>query len=293
MTARSALVAAAVLLAVAAPSAALAAPAFPAADGRCIDEVGVLGGRCGAITAILRADEETTSDEIAVAVVPTTGDAPIETWSTGLFNDWGVGKAGAGNGVLLVVAVEDHKVRLETGRGLSARLDDAIAGQIISGAITPKFAADDYAGGILDGLDEVRRTLGHDVPEGSALAALIESGSGPNLRAEDEPSELLGEDGDFQLPSDDIAAESESGGAPVWPFVLGAFGILGLFGWAANRSGGSSRRYRGGSSNDHHHYAAGTAAGFTAHSSSHDSSSSSGSSFGGGSSDGGGSSGSW
>src|SRR5690349_19885120 len=81
-----------------------AAPVYPRADGRCVDQTGVLGpDLCRKVTSILVREEKSTSDEIAVVVVPNTGDSTIEAWSTGLFNTWGVGRKGKDNGVLLVV----------------------------------------------------------------------------------------------------------------------------------------------------------------------------------------------
>ncbi|WP_433824759.1 TPM domain-containing protein [Actinoplanes sp. CA-015351] len=282
MRARLAFIVGSVALAVALPAPALAAPAFPAADGWCVDEAGVLGGLCDQITAILREDEAATSDEIAVAVVPTTGDASIETWSTGLFNDWGVGKAGADNGILLVVAVEDHRVRLETGRGMAQRLDDATAATIIDTVITPRLTAENYSAGILNGLDEVRRTLGHPVEPGNALADLTGTGAGSDGAGSDgAESALLGQDTDFQPPQ----PESRSL-LPIIVFGVIAVGLLGLIGWATGRG----KRGPGSSGAYHTGAATGTYVGYDSSSSS---STSSGSSFGGGSSDGGGSSGGW
>jgi uncharacterized protein len=139
---------AAVMLGTAAPAA--AAPAYPRPDGRCVDRAGVLGPRlCAKVTKILLRDEARSSDEIAVAVVPSTGAQTIEAWSTGLFNAWGVGKQDKDNGVLLVVAVDDRRVRLETGRGMSSRLSDEAAGEIVRTVITPRFAEGAHAAGIL------------------------------------------------------------------------------------------------------------------------------------------------
>ena len=150
---------------------AVAGSAYPRAEGRCVDTAGVLGPRlCAKVTAILLRDEARTSDEIAVAVVTDTGDASIEEWSTGLFNAWGVGKKDKNNGVLLVVAVDDHELRLATGRGIGQRLSDDEAADIIETVITPQFAADAYAAGILGGLDEVRPTAGSQSRQGRSPA---------------------------------------------------------------------------------------------------------------------------
>jgi uncharacterized protein len=163
---------AALAVGVAAP--ARAGAPYPAPSGRCVDTSGVLGGElCGAITRVLLDDEKASRDEIAVAVVPTTGGDPIAAWATGLFNTWGVGKRGENNGVLLVVAVKDHQLRIVTGDGARARLTDAGAARIIATTITPAFRAERYAGGVLAGLDAIRAALGHPV-EGAKLAPLAD-----------------------------------------------------------------------------------------------------------------------
>ena len=204
-------VAGAMILGIAAPAA--ADVPYPAPNGRCVDTVGVLGtDLCGRITATLMADETASSDEVAVAVVPTTESASIETWATGLFNTWGVGKKGQDNGVLLVVAVKDHRMRIATGRGMGERLSDSRAGEIISSTITPEFKAGRYAAGILAGLDAIRSAIGHTVTPDNALAAL----------AAFAPEVTVGDDAE-------AAPGSRSGHSfPIWLVVCPAVLAVGL-----------------------------------------------------------------
>ncbi|MEV4642475.1 TPM domain-containing protein [Actinoplanes sp. NPDC049548] len=197
---------AAALVGMASP--AQAAPAYPRATGRCVDQTGVLGAPlCKKITAILLRDEKAASDEIAVAVVPTTGDDSIEDWSTGLFNTWGVGKKDENNGVLLVVAIDDHHVRLETGRGLGDRLTDDEAQRIVDDVITPPFTDEQYPQGILAGLDEVRRTLGHRIPANARLESL--AASAPN--AEPDSADGGEDSGSGSGVSSGLSSGSSSG----------------------------------------------------------------------------------
>lgn len=314
--------AAATLAALVLPVPAFAAPAFPAAEGRCVDQTGVLGDDlCSQVTTVLRADEKASSDEIAVAVVPTTGDASIEAWSTGVFNHWGVGKATRNNGVLLVVAVDDRRVRLETGRGMAERLGDSEAADIVDTVVTPRFADDEYALGVLDGLDEVRRRLGHEVTSGNELVALAKGtssdgqadvdGAGSDGQADADSAGSgaetdraggihdggpvgIPEDGGFVIgPDGEIIADEPAGeGSPAGAFVLIAFLFVGLaaIGIALSRGGaGADRRHstvpspRRYTAPLHH----------TDHTSSTNHGSGSTSDFGGGSSGGGGASGSW
>ncbi|MGA5301714.1 TPM domain-containing protein [Nucisporomicrobium flavum] len=284
---------------------AAAAPAYPK-PGRCVDRTDVLGSAlCAKVTTILKRDEKATSDEIAVAVVPTTGDESIEAWTTGLFNSWGVGKKDKNNGVLLVVAVDDHRVRLETGRGVTKRLTDGEAEAIVDGVVTPRFAEGNYQLGILAGLDEVRRELGHALPANARLESLAEP-------ADDEPdsgytsggtaSDFVS-DGDFALPD----GSGDDGSGSAWAVLIIAVAGIGLFFVLVTRVvGASSGGTRGGgpgwvrpaagpgSPHHHHHHTAWVAGSTDTSTPSFSSSPDTGSSFGGGSSDGGsGASGSW
>lgn len=302
----------AALLGTASP--ATAAPGYPRPAGRCVDTTGVLGAAlCAKVTAVLLRDERRHSDEIAVAVVSSTGDASIETWSTGLFNTWGVGERGRDNGVLLVVATDDRRVRLETGRGMADRLPDSVAGEIVSTVITPRFAQGAPVVGVLAGLDEVRRRLGHPVAPADRLAALAAfapnpaaaaapAGSGGTAARTGEDDEVVAED---EVPDDFVGQVSadDSGLPAMVVLVIGVaslFGLVALFALIARAGSGSGTGPHG--SGSHHRprrrsswdSSASGAASWSA-SAGTDSSSGSGggASFGGGSSDGGGSSGSW
>jgi uncharacterized protein len=286
--------AAGLVLGAAGPAA--AAPAYPPPNGRCVDTAGVLGQQlCDRITAVLRGDEERSSDEIAVAVVPTTGDATIETWATRLFNSWGVGKKGQDNGVLLVVAVNDRHLRIATGRGIGGRLTDGTANEIINAMITPEFRKGAYAAGILAGLDEIRRRIGHTIVPGSELTALASAAQpgagvpgGPYAAGPPLPdAQSAGPDfsGDAGSGSDSGATSVLYGLVPVGLVALVAIGALirrggGGSGWTGTRS----RSY----------WAGGGSSGRSGSDGSSGSSFGGGSSgFGGGGSAGGGSSGSW
>jgi uncharacterized protein len=299
------------LLGVAAPAG--AAARYPAPHGRCVDEAGVLGDAlCAQVTAVLLRDEKVASDEIAVAVVSTTGDASIEAYSTGLFNAWGVGKRDKNNGVLLVVAVDDHRLRLETGRGIGSRLSDARAKHIVDTVITSKFKQGEHAAGVLAGLDEVRRALGHKVPATARLTALATAA--PDTSAPQDDTAVTGPD-DPELAPDALDAPSDDsglGGLPsagglfcLAPFVLGGLLLAGFLGAARSRSIAGSgtdgwrpgtRRFGRplhGSDNDSGWTSASHMSSFGSSDSSGGGFSGGGSDFGGGSSSGGGASGSW
>lgn len=253
---------------------------YPAA-GACVDTAGALGPAvCRKITAVLAADEKATTDEIAVAVVPTTGGVPIETWATGLFNAWGVGKAGADNGVLLVIAVQDRRLRLVTGDGIRSRLPDWQASEIVGGTITPFMKEGRTADAVLAGLDAVRRELGHRVDTTNALLA-------PGTVV---PRTVV----DPFATSDDEPEESGSGDGALILLVLLAAGI-GIIAWVVQLARGETgSSYSGDDSYDRRRRSSYRSfSSSSSRSSSRSSGSSRRSGFGGGRSSGGGASGSW
>jgi uncharacterized protein len=279
----------AVVAGVLAAAPAVAAPDFPAARGRCVDATGVLGDAlCAKVTAVLMRDEKATTDEIAVAVVATTDGESIEHYSTGLFNTWGVGKREKDNGVLLVVAVDDHRLRLETGRGMAARLDDAAARHIVDTVITPRFTDDRYPLGILAGLDAVRTKIGHTVPASARLVALA-----PSAPAGQDTSGPDGENAAVDQPP--AVASEGAGGLPAFWCLLVPVGLVALLLAAALRPRGS-RGATGAGAWGYGRRSVGsgdTTDTTTGNSSSFVSSGGGGSDFGGGASSGGGASGSW
>ncbi len=100
-----------------------------------------------------------SGNQIAVAVVRTTGTDSIEEYSLALANAWGVGDADLDNGVVLVIAYDDHALRIEVGSGLESLLTRDLAALIISDAITPSLQSDDVAGGIGAGITAIETAL--------------------------------------------------------------------------------------------------------------------------------------
>lgn len=96
----------------------------------------------------LKSHEDSTSNQIAVLIVPTLANVPIEDYAFRVAEAWKLGQADKDNGVLLLVAVNDRKVRIEVGEGLEGVLPDAVCNQIIRNEIAPRFRQQDYEGGI-------------------------------------------------------------------------------------------------------------------------------------------------
>jgi len=119
-----------------------------------------------ALDAKLRAFATSRGSQVAVLIVPTTRPEEIEQYSIRVVEQWKLGRGKVDDGVLLLVAVEDRRVRIEVGYGLEGALPDATANRIIQQDITPSFRRGDYYGGITDGVDRIMRVI-----EGEALPA--------------------------------------------------------------------------------------------------------------------------
>jgi uncharacterized protein len=110
------------------------------------------------IDRLLKSYEDTTSIQIVVLMVNSLEGESIEEYANKTFALNKIGQAKKDNGVLLVVAKQDHKVKIEVGYGLEGTLTDAISSQIIRQEILPHFRADNYFGGIVTGVDAIIRT---------------------------------------------------------------------------------------------------------------------------------------
>jgi uncharacterized protein len=97
-----------------------------------------------------------------VATVSSLGGSDIETYANQLFRRWGLGDRVKNNGVLLLVAPNERRVRIEVGYGLEGVLTDAISNVIIFNAMQPRFKAGDFDGGVERGVDDVITALTTD-----------------------------------------------------------------------------------------------------------------------------------
>jgi uncharacterized protein len=143
-----------------------AEPTFPELTGRVVDDAGLLSGADqAALEADLKALEEKSSDQVVVVTVPSLQGYPIEDYGYRLGQHWGIGTAKLNNGVLLIVAPNERKVRIEVGRGLEPILTDALSRIIIETGILPKFRAGDFPAGIKNGVRDVTLALTGDAAE--------------------------------------------------------------------------------------------------------------------------------
>jgi uncharacterized protein len=146
--------------------AAAAEPAYPQLTGRIVDDADLLSPTdIAELDAGLKALEDKSSDQVLVVTLPSLQGFTIEDFGYQLGRHWGIGTKEKDNGVLLIVAPNERKVRIEVGRGLEPLLTDAMSNVIISGAILPRFRTGDYAGGIKEGVKGIELVLTGDAAE--------------------------------------------------------------------------------------------------------------------------------
>jgi uncharacterized protein len=127
-------------------------PAIPQPSGYVNDYAGILSREhTYALTALIGEIEQKTTAQIAVVILNTIYPLDIESYAVKLFEKWGIGQKGKDNGVLLLVALRDRKVRIEVGYGLEGAIPDALAKIIINDYIVPSFKTGDYNSGIAKG----------------------------------------------------------------------------------------------------------------------------------------------
>jgi uncharacterized protein len=125
----------------------------------------------------LQAFENKKGIQIAVLIVPTTQPETIEQYAIRVAESWKLGRKGVDDGVLLLIARNDRKLRIEVGYGLEGAIPDAVAKRIVSEIITPHFKQDDYFGGIRAGVERIVKVVeGEPLPEKKSSRSKEEGG---------------------------------------------------------------------------------------------------------------------
>lgn len=149
-------------LALAAP--ALAAPPVPALTGPVVDQAGVLSGgdveRLSGLARAARAAHGGQGVQLQYLIVRSLDGDPIEDYSMRVAEAWRLGTKGQDNGVLVTVALDDRRVRIEVGGGLEGGLTDAQSGRIIRGTLAPAFQAGRFGDGLYDAGVQILGALG-------------------------------------------------------------------------------------------------------------------------------------
>lgn len=155
--------------------------AIPTLDAPVVDTTGTLDAATRERLAQRALDlQQRKGSQLQILVVDSTQPEPIEQYTQRVFDAWKLGRKGVDDGVLLVVAKDDHRVRIQTGYGLEGAIPDVLAGRVIQEYLVPKFRAGDFAGGIDDASQQLVRLIdGEALPP--PMAAAPGGKSGPDL----------------------------------------------------------------------------------------------------------------
>lgn len=136
-----------------------------------------------ALAQMLSELERKTTSQIAVVTLRSLEGGEISDFSNRLFEKWGIGKKGKDNGVMVLVAIEDRKAWIETGYGLEPILPDARAGRILDEAVIPAFRRNNYAAGLIAGVQVIASIIAQD-------AGVRLTGAGSATPREGRPKKL-------------------------------------------------------------------------------------------------------
>ena len=172
-------------------NAAEATPTFPKLTGRVVDGANILTPQVReSLTTKLTTLENQTSRQLVVVSVPSLQGLPIEEYGYQLGRAWGIGQKGRNNGVLLIVAPNERRVRVEVGYGLEGILTDALSTVILQDQVLPKFRAGDFSGGAVAGADALIVQL--SLPDDQAKAQVEAVSQGSEGPSRTFPSVLFG-----------------------------------------------------------------------------------------------------
>ena len=128
----------------------------PALTGRIVDNAAIMNDSDkNDLIKYLDSLENTTGIQIAVLTIPSLEGEDLESYSYSVAHEWKLGQKDKDNGVLLLISVNDHKIRIEVGYGLEEKLTDAKCGLIIRNVIAPEFRKGNYSTGIMEGVKNI------------------------------------------------------------------------------------------------------------------------------------------
>ena len=135
--------------------------AIPSLTAHVIDNTGTLdAAQRQALESKLTVFEQKRGAQVVVLIVPTTLPEDIAAYAQRVGDNWKIGRHNIGDGLLLVVAKDERKVRIETTKALEGAIPDLAARQIIDTAITPRFRQGDFAGGLDAAADHIIARIG-------------------------------------------------------------------------------------------------------------------------------------
>ena len=153
----------------------------PALTARVIDQTGTLSPQQAAgLETKLAAFEQSAGSQLVVLMVPTTQPEDIFSYANRVANVWKIGRREVGDGLLIVVAKDDRRMRIEVAKALEGAIPDALAGQIVEQRLKPAFRQNDFAGGLNAAIDDLGARI-----RGEALPAPTPQGQGGTARSGD------------------------------------------------------------------------------------------------------------
>ena len=152
----------------------------PQLKARVTDLTGTLTqAQLQSLEATLAAFEQKKGSQIAVLMLPSTRPEAIEQYSIRVAEAWKIGRSRIDDGVILVIAKDDHKLRIEVGRGLEGPIPDVVAKRVIREVIAPHFLNGDFNGGIVNGTAALMKLI-----EGEPLPVPNQQAAGPSSSAD-------------------------------------------------------------------------------------------------------------
>ncbi len=152
--------------------------AIPPIAGWVTDTTGTLtAGQKSSLDQQLKALEKDKGAQVVILMVPTTGEETIEQYALRVFDTWKIGRQKVDDGILLLVAKDDRRMRIQTGYGLEGAVTDLQSGRIIREQMTPRFREGDFYGGIQAATDSlVGLVNGEELPPPPKTAPVTSSG---------------------------------------------------------------------------------------------------------------------
>jgi len=218
-----------------------AGPKFPVLSGRVVDDANVLSQTTkDDLTGKLAALEQKTSRQLVVVTIPSLQGYEISDYGYQLGRAWGIGQKTLNNGILLIVAPIEHKVRIEVGYGLEPIVTDALSEVIIQTQVLPKFRTGDFNGGVEAGADALIQQLSLETSEAEKRAAAAKQQQGQD----DNSGGAIA--GFIILLFILISIVRVFGGWGLLPFLFMGGGGGGGFGGGGGWSGGGGGGWSGG-----------------------------------------------